>query len=73
MDLRQLRYFVLLADERSFTRAAARLHITQSTLSHGIRQMEEEIGRPLFERTSRRVVITDVGETLLASATRALR
>lgn len=73
MELRQLRYFVVLAEELSFTRAALRLHITQSTLSHQIRQMESEIGRPLFDRTSRRVVITEVGETLLASATRALR
>jgi len=73
MELRQLRYFVMLAEERSFTRAAARLHITQSTLSHQIRQMEEELARPLFDRTSRRVVITEAGEALLASATRALR
>ncbi len=68
-----MRYFAVLAEERSFTRAALRLHITQSTLSHQIRQMESEIGRPLFDRTSRRVVITEVGETLLATATRALR
>jgi LysR family cyn operon transcriptional activator len=73
MDLRQLRYFAVVAEERSFTRAASRLHVTQSTVSHQIRQMEEELGKPLFERTSRRVVITEVGETLLASATRALR
>lgn len=73
MDLRRLRYFVVLAEERHFTRAAERLHITQSTLSHQIREMEEEIGRTLFERTSRRVAITEAGETLLASATRALR
>ncbi len=73
MELRRLRYFVVLAEERNFTRAAARLNITQSTLSHQIREMEEEVGRPLFERTSRRVVITEAGETLLASATRALR
>ena len=73
MELRHLRYFVALAEELSFTRAASKMHVTQSTLSHQIRQIEEEIGQPLFDRIGKRVVITDAGEALLASATRALR
>jgi LysR family cyn operon transcriptional activator len=72
MELRQLRYFVALADELSFTRAAERVHVTQSTLSHQIRQIEDEIGQPLFDRIGKRVVITAAGEALLPSATRAL-
>jgi LysR family cyn operon transcriptional activator len=73
MELRHLRYFVALADCLSFTRAAERVHVTQSTLSHQIRQLEEEIGQPLFERIGRRVVTTEAGALLLGFATRALR
>ena len=50
MELRHLRYFVALAECLSFTRAADRVHVTQSTLSHQIRQLEDEIGQRLFER-----------------------
>ena len=73
MELRHLRYVVALAEEGSFTRAARRMHVTQSTLSHQIRQVEDELGQRLFDRIGRRVVITEVGEVLLQSATRALR
>ena len=73
MELRHLRYFVALAEEGSFTRAARRMHVTQSTLSHQIKQIEDEVGQRLFDRIGRRVVITEVGESLLQSATRALR
>ena len=73
MELRHLRYFVALADCRSFTRAAERTHVTQSTLSHQIRQLEDEIGQPLFERIGRRVVTTEAGELFLAFASRALK
>jgi LysR family cyn operon transcriptional activator len=73
MELRHLRYFVALAEELSFTRAAEKMHVTQSTLSHQIKQIEDEIGQRLFDRIGKRVVITDAGETMLASATRALR
>jgi len=73
MELRHLRYFVALADCLSFTRAAANVHVTQSTLSHQIRQLEEEIGQTLFERIGRKVVTTEAGELFLAYATRALR
>ena len=49
MELRHLRYFVALAECLSFTRAAERVHVTQSTLSHQIKQLEDELGHPLFE------------------------
>src|SRR5215207_7002959 len=73
MELRHLRYFVALADCLSFTRAAARVHVTQSTLSHQIRQLEDEVGQPLFDRIGKRVVTTEAGELFLAYASRALR
>src|SRR5438105_4253741 len=72
MELRQLRYLVALADERHFTRAAAREHIAQPALSQQIRRLEDEIGLPLVQRTTRRVVITDAGEFLVARARRIL-
>jgi LysR family cyn operon transcriptional activator len=73
MELRHLRYFVALAECLNFTRAAERVHITQSTLSHQIRQLEDEIGHPLFERVGKRVVMTEPGEVFLEFAARALR
>ena len=73
MELRHLRYFVALADCRSFTRAAERTHVTQSTLSHQIRQLEDELGQPLFDRIGRRVVTTEAGELFFAFASRALK
>src|ERR1700704_6020814 len=73
MELRHLRYFVALAEYLSFTRAAERVHVTQSTLSHQIRQLEEEIGQPLFERIGKKVVTTEAGELLRGFAARALR
>jgi LysR family cyn operon transcriptional activator len=73
MELRHLRYFVALAEEASFTRAARKMHVTQSTLSHQIRHMEDELGQRLFDRLGRRIVITEAGEALLQNATRALR
>ena len=62
MELRHLRYFVALADCLSFTRAAERVHVTQSTLSHQIRQLEEELGQTLFDRIGKKVVTTEAGE-----------
>lgn len=73
MELRHLRYFVALADCLSFTRAAERVHVTQSTLSHQIKQLEGEVGQPLFERIGRRVVTTEAGALFFAFASRALR
>jgi LysR family transcriptional activator of glutamate synthase operon len=72
MELRQLRYLVALAEERHFTRAAAREHIAQPALSQQIRRLEDEIGLPLVQRTTRRVVITEAGEFLVARARRIL-
>jgi LysR family transcriptional activator of glutamate synthase operon len=72
MELRQLRYLVALADERHFTRAAAREHIAQPALSQQIRRLEDEIGLALVQRTTRRVAITDAGEFLVARARRIL-
>jgi len=73
MELRHLRYFVALADCRSFTRAAERTHVTQSTLSHQIRQLEDELGQQLFDRIGRKVVTTEAGELFLGFAERALK
>lgn len=72
MNLRQLRYLVALADERHFTRAAAREHVAQPALSQQIRSLEAEIGLALVQRTTRRVSMTEAGEVLVARARRAL-
>lgn len=72
MELRHLRYFVALAEVLNFTRAAERVHVTQSTLSHQIKQLEEELGMPLFERVGKRVKLTEMGSTFLEHITPAL-
>ena len=72
METRQLRYFVAVARTRHFGRAAEQLHIAQSPLSQAIRQLEGQLGAPLFERTTRRVDLTPAGEALLPDAVRIL-
>jgi DNA-binding transcriptional LysR family regulator len=68
MNLRPLHYFVVLADELHFRRAAERLHITQAPLSLAIQALERELGTTLFIRTQRRVSLTETGALLRANA-----
>ncbi|HUZ21860.1 MAG TPA: LysR family transcriptional regulator [Acidimicrobiales bacterium] len=72
MELRQLEYFVAVAEEQHFTRAARRLHVAQSGLSSTVRSLEAELGSPLLLRTTRRVELTRAGEVLLVEARRTL-
>ncbi len=72
MELRQLRYLVSLSEERHFTRAAEREHIAQPALSQQIRRLEQDVGLPLVERTTRHVAMTEAGEVLVARARRIL-
>ena len=72
MELRQLRYLVALAEELSFTRAAANEHVAQPALSQQIRRLEEEVGLALVERTTRHVALTDAGRLLVVRARRVL-
>jgi DNA-binding transcriptional LysR family regulator len=73
LDLRTLEYFVAAVDEGGFTKAAARLHVSQPSLSEGIRKLERECGSPLFHRVGRRVVVSEAGTVLLTFARRALK
>ncbi len=70
MELRQLRYFIAVAEELHFTRAALRMHIGQPPLSHAIQMLEEDIGAQLFERTKRSVRLTAAGHAFLLDARR---
>jgi DNA-binding transcriptional LysR family regulator len=72
VELRHLEYFVAVADERSFTRAAEQLHVVQSGVSSGVKALERELGTALLERTSRRVTLTSAGTALLPKARSAL-
>ncbi|MFJ9831680.1 LysR family transcriptional regulator [Streptomyces sp. NPDC101169] len=72
MDLRQLEYFVAVAEEQNFTRAAERVHISQSGVSAQIRQLERELGAELFDRSARTVTLTVAGKAALEHARSAL-
>lgn len=72
MELRQLRYLTAIADEGSFTAAAAREHVAQPALSQQIRRLEDEVGVTLVDRTTRRVRMTGAGIALVERARRAL-
>lgn len=72
MELRQLEYFVYVAEEGSFTRAAARAQVAQPGVSAQIQRLERELGEALFDRTHRSVRLTDTGSTLLPHARASL-
>ena len=72
MELHQLRYFVSVVREGTFTRAAERLYLTQPSLSEQIRKLEGELGSPLFERLGRTLALTDAGSAFLPHAERIL-
>lgn len=73
MELRHIRYFVAVAEAEHFTRAAEGLHVSQPTLSHQIKQLEEELGAPLFDRIGKRIRLTPAGEVFREHARRILR
>lgn len=72
MELRHLEHFLAVAEEQSFTRAAARIHLVQSALSVSIQSLERELGARLFDRTTHSVELTDAGTALLIEARRTL-
>lgn len=73
MELRHLRYFLAIADTRSFTRAAERLHVTQPTLSHQVKQLESLIGAVLFERNTKEIGLTAAGRLFKPYCERILK
>ncbi|WP_405486922.1 LysR family transcriptional regulator [Streptomyces sp. NBC_00096] len=72
MELRQLEYFVAVAEEQNFTRAAERVHISQSGVSAQIRRLEQELGAELFDRSGRTATLTVAGKAALEHARTAL-
>ena len=72
MEIHQLRYFVAVADEGSFSRAAAKVRVAQPSLSQQIRKLEAEIGQPLFDRLPRSIVLTEAGRSFIEYARQIL-
>ncbi len=70
MELQQLRYLTEVAKSRSFTRAAEECHVTQPTLSHQIKKLEEEVGEPLFQRRKKGAFLTPLGERIFGGTDR---
>ena len=73
LELRHLRYFLAIAESNGFTRAATKLRITQPTLSHQIKQLEREVGKPLFDRVGNSVRLTEHGKVFRRHAEQALK
>ena len=73
MEIRQLRYFLDIAQTEHLTQSAQNLFVTQSTLSHGLRQLEEELDTALFDRLGRGLKLSQAGAEFRAYATRALK
>lgn len=72
MDIRQLEYFVEVAKQLSFTKAAATLHVSQPSISKAIQNFESELGVPLFYRSSKQLELTDAGQAVLVNAQQVL-
>ncbi len=72
MEIHQLRYFIAVAEEGSFSRAAAKVRVAQPSLSQQIRKLETEVGQPLFDRLPRSVVLTEAGRCLIDYARQIL-
>jgi DNA-binding transcriptional LysR family regulator len=72
MEVRQLKMFSVMAEELNFTRAAERVNTVQSNVTHQIKSLEDELGTPLFDRLSKKVVLTEAGRRFLPYADRAL-
>lgn len=73
MELRQIRYFLAVAESRHFTKAAQTLGISQSTLSAQVKELERDLGTPLFDRTGRAVRLSEAGKAFLKHAAQAIR
>ena len=73
MELGELKVFMMVAAERSFSRAAAKLYRTQPAVSQAVRRLEDQLGERLFDRTTKHATLTDAGAVLLREGTRLLR